>query len=125
MKTEVILARVNAIIGMIDDPTPARYELKALACDLAEQVCIEYAIARGIENTAKTIRALLKSTKKDTCAALHYAWIDGAGRCVCDGYWAFRLNEPLEERPADAGWPINLDKVLPDVRRNSAAIPLR
>lgn len=131
MKTEAILARVNAVIGMIDDDThteyDARYELKALASDLAEQVRIEYAAARGVGNAAKTIRALLKSTKKDARTTLQYAWIDSAGhQCVCDGFRAFRLNEPipLEERPADAGDPINLDKIIPDVRHNYASMPL-
>ena len=105
MKTEVILARVNAVIGMIDDDThteyDARYELKALASDLAEQVRIEYAAARGVGNAAKTIRALLKSTKKDARTTLQYAWIDSAGhQCVCDGFRAFHLNERSRWRSA-------------------------
>lgn len=128
MKTEIILARVNEVLALNDDFVTARCKLESLSADLAEQVRTEYAASRGEANAAKTISALLKAVRKD-CGktALHYAWIDGKGRqCVCDGYRAFRLNEalPLEERPADAGDPINLDKVVPDIRKGYAAAAL-
>lgn len=128
MKTESILARVNEILALTDDPSPVRCELRALSADLAAQVRAEYAASRGEANAARTISALLKAMKKDFGrTALHYAWIDGKGRqCVCDGFRAFRLNEalPLEERPADAGDPIDLDKVIPDIRKGYAAVAL-
>lgn len=128
MKTEIILARVNEVLALNDEPTTARCKLEALSADLAEQVRAEYAASRGEANAARTISALLKANKKDSGrTALHYAWIDGKGRqCVCDGFRAFRLNEalPLEERPADAGEPLNLDKVVPDIRRGYAAAAL-
>ena len=128
MKTEIILARVNEVLALNDDFVTVRCKLESLSADLAEQVRTEYAASRGEANAAKTISALLKAVRKD-CGktALHYAWIDGKGRqCVCDGYRAFRLNEalPLEERPADAGDPINLDKVVPDIRKGYAAVAL-
>lgn len=129
MKTEIILARVNEVLALNDDDlSTARCKLEALSADLAEQVRAEYAASRGEANAARTISALLKANKKDSGrTALHYAWIDGKGRqCVCDGFRAFRLNEalPLEERPADAGDPLNLDKVVPDIRRGYAAAAL-
>ena len=129
MKTEIILARVNEVLALNDDDlSTARCKLEALSADLAEQVRAEYAASRGEANAARTISALLKANKKDSGrTALHYAWIDGKGRqCVCDGFRAFRLNEalPLEERPADAGEPLNLDKVVPDIRRGYAAAAL-
>lgn len=128
MKTEIILARVNEVLALNDEPATARCKLEALSADLAEQVRTEYAASRGEANAARTISALLKANKKDSGrTALHYAWIDGKGRqCVCDGFRAFRLNEalPLEERPADAGEPLNLDKVVPDIRRGYAAAAL-
>lgn len=128
MKTEIILARVNEVLALNDEPTTVRCKLEALSADLAEQVRTEYAASRGEANAARTISALLKANKKDSGrTALHYAWIDGKGRqCVCDGFRAFRLNEalPLEERPADAGEPLNLDKVVPDIRRGYAAAAL-
>ena len=129
MKTEIILARVNEVLALNDDDlSTARCKLEALSADLAEQVRAEYAASRGEANAARTISALLKANKKDSGrTALHYAWIDGKGRqCVCDGFRAFRLNEalPLEERPADAGEPPNLDKVVPDIRRGYAAAAL-
>lgn len=128
MKTEIILARVNEVLALNDDFVTVRCKLESLSADLAEQVRTEYAASRGEANAAKTISALLKAARKD-CGktALHYAWIDGKSRqCVCDGYRAFRLNEalPLEERPADAGDPINLDKVVPDIRKGYAAAAL-
>lgn len=128
MKTEIILARVNEVLALNDEPTTVRCKLEALSADLAEQVRTEHAASRGEANAARTISALLKANKKDSGrTALHYAWIDGKGRqCVCDGFRAFRLNEalPLEERPADAGEPLNLDKVVPDIRRGYAAAAL-
>lgn len=128
MKTEIILPRVNEVLALNDEPTTVRCKLEALSADLAEQVRTEYAASRGEANAARTISALLKANKKDSGrTALHYAWIDGKGRqCVCDGFRAFRLNEalPLEERPADAGEPLNLDKVVPDIRRGYAAAAL-
>lgn len=128
MKTETILTRVNEILALSDDPTPVRCELKALADALADQVRMEYAASHGVGNAARTIRAMLNAEKKNGCRrSLQYAWIDSQGRqCVCDGFRAFRLADPLplEERPADAGDPVNLDKVTPDVSRNYAAIPL-
>lgn len=128
MKTEIILSRVNEVLALNDEPTTARCKLEALSADLAEQVRAEYAASRGEANAARTISALLKANKKDSGrTTLHYAWIDGKGRqCVCDGFRAFRLNEalPLEERPADAGDPLNLDKVVPDIRKGYAAVAL-
>lgn len=128
MKTESILARVNEVLALNDDLTTARCKLESLSADLAEQVRAEYAASRGEANAARTISALLKAAKKDSGrTALHYAWIDGKGRqCVCDCFRAFRLNEalPLEERPADAGDPIDLDKVIPDIRKGYAAVAL-
>ena len=128
MKTEISLARVNEVLALNDEPATARCKLEALSADLAEQVRTEYAASRGEANAARTISALLKANKKDSGrTALHYAWIDGKGRqCVCDGFRAFRLNEalPLEERPADAGDPLNLDKVVPDIRNGYAAVAL-
>ena len=128
MKTEIILARVNEVLALNDDFVTVRCKLESLSADLAEQVRTEYAASRGEANAARTISALLKANRKDSGrTALHYAWIDGKGRqCVCDGFRAFRLNEalPLEERPADAGEPLNLDKVVPDIRRGYAAAAL-
>ena len=129
MKTENILARVNEVLALNDDPVTARCKLESLSTDLTEQVRVEYAASRGEANAAKTISAMLKAAKQNHsyASALHYAWNDSEGRqCICDGYRAFRLNEalPLEERPADAGDPLNLDKVFPDICKGYAATPL-
>lgn len=128
MKTETILTRVNGILAMSDDPTPVRCELVKLAEELADQVRVEYAASRGVGNAARTVRAMLNAEKKHGCRpSLQYAWIDKQGRqCVCDGYRAFRLTEPLplEDRPAEAGDPIDLEKVTPNILRDHAATPL-
>lgn len=119
MKAEPILARVNAILAMSDDPTPTRYELEKLAADIAAEVRREAAASRGVGNAAATIQRMLNGLKKnDGRRSLHYAWIDAKGRqCVCDGFRAYRLNEPLplEPRPDDAGDGIDLDKVVPNI----------
>lgn len=53
MNAESTLARVNAILAMSDDPTPARTELEKLAADLAAQVRQQAAASRGVGNAAK------------------------------------------------------------------------
>lgn len=71
---------------------------------------------------------MLKGLQKtDHRRALHYAWIDSQGRqCACDGFRAYRLNEPLplEPRPDDAGDGIDLDKVVPDIASGYDALPM-
>ncbi|MBQ7052342.1 MAG: hypothetical protein IJN79_06060 [Clostridia bacterium] len=121
MKTELILTRVNEISAHLKDGAldfTGQTALRTLISDLAEQVRMETAASNGAGNAAKTISAMLKRIRKDQegRTALHYAWIDAKGRqCVCDSYRAFRLTEhlPLEDRPADAGDPIDLDKIVP------------
>lgn len=128
MKTESVLSRINSILAMLEDPTPAKFELEKLGAELADQVRMEYAASRGVTSATRIIRAMLKAEqKKCNRPALQYAWIDGQGRqCVCDGFRAFRLVEalPLEERPADAGDPVDLGKVVPVISKNYAAMPL-
>lgn len=120
MKTEHILARVHEILALSDEPTTTRTELAKLADDLAAQVRAEIAAATGAGNAAKTISAMLKHMRSRELyrTALHYGWIDAKGRqCFCDGYRAYRLTEhiPTEDRPADAGTPVDLDKIFPEI----------
>ncbi len=128
MKAEPILARVNAILALSD--TSTRIELQKLADDLAGYVRQEVAASRGVGDAAKTIQRMLNGLKKSDAGrtALHYAWIDEEGRqCACDGFRAYRLNEPLplEERPESAGKGIDLDKIIPDIAAGSFdALPL-
>lgn len=130
MTTETILARVNAAMALCEGPTPVHLELSALRDDLAAQVRKEAASSRGVGNAAATITRMLNGLKKTDKGriALHYAWIDDKGRqCVCDGFRAYRLNEPLplEPRPDDAGNGIDLDKVVPKVDgKTFDALPL-
>ncbi len=128
MTAETILTRVNGILAMSDDPTPTRTELEKLAADLAVDVRQQIAASRGVGNAAKTIQRMLNAQKKhDSRRALHYAWIDAKGRqCVCDGFRAYRLNEPLplEPRPDDAGTGVDLDKVVPTITGEYDALPL-
>lgn len=119
MTTETILARVNAAMALCEGQTPAHLELSALRDDLAAQVRKEAASSRGVGNAAATIQRMLNGLKKNAGRrSLHYAWIDAKGRqCACDGFRAYRLNEPLplEPRPDDAGDGIDLDKVVPNI----------
>lgn len=130
MTAESILARVNGILALSDDPTPTptRTELEKLAADLAADVRQHIAASHGVGNAAKTISRMLNGLKKsDHRRALHYAWIDAKGRqCACDGFRAYRLNEPLplEPRPDDAGDGIDLDKVVPTITGEYDALPL-
>lgn len=127
MKTQDILARVNAILALKPDPV-VKLELDKLASDLAAQVRMECAAKTGGLNATRTITAMLAYEKKHGCRpALHYQWQDKDGRqCVCDDFRAFRLVEhlPLEERPDDAGNGVDLDKVFPASLAGYEALPL-
>lgn len=124
MKTQEILARVNAAMAIVPKdeayPVPGTIygELTQLASELEAQIRLECASERGVTNATRTITKMLNYLKKhDGRESLHYAWIDSEGRqCVCDGYRAFRFKEPLplEPRPENAGEAIDLDKIMPD-----------
>ena len=142
MKTQEILARVNdamapyAAIEKAEDSRDVnpwtvagdmRARLAALCADLEAQVRGEIAASNGNMSAMRVITKMLNYLKKhDGRESLHYAWTDSEGRqCVCDGYRAYRLNEPLplEPRPENAGTPIDLDKIMPD-GKGYAATPL-
>ena len=142
MNTKEILVRVNdamkpyeAIEKAADSRSynaetvawTMKSRLAVLIADLEAQVRLEYASERGSTNATRTITKMLNYLKKhDARESLHYAWIDSEGRqCVCDGFRAFRLNEPLplEPRPDNAGETIDLDKIMPS-GKDYASTPL-
>lgn len=103
--------------------------LSALRADLEAQLRLEIAASKGSVSATRTLTKLLDRCKKESDrVSLHYAWQDAEGRqCICDGYRAFRLREPLplEPRPADADDPVNLDAIMPKVIGSGyASIPL-
>ena len=129
MTTEEILTRVNAARAALARDEAPGVELDRLAHDLAAQIRREAAASQGCMKAEKVISSLLKAVKKDRPGyiALHYAWIDAAGRqCVCDGYRAFRLVEPLplEARPDCAGEPVKLETCMPSSSKGLKAVPL-
>lgn len=144
MNTQEILARVCdamspfSAIEQAEDSRSYRAEsvardmherLNALRADLEAQIRMEIAASKGSVSATRTLTKLLDRCKKEsTRVSLHYAWQDAEGRqCICDGYRAFRLREPLplEPRPADADDPVNLDAIMPKVIGSGyAAIPL-
>lgn len=78
------------------------------------------------KSAVSIIGKMLRGMKNDSREALHYSWIDGAGRqCACDGFRAYRLNKPV------AGLPdmpehlkgIELDKIFP-AASDLAPLPL-
>lgn len=119
MKTADILAYVYAIRDAIPDDystRAARYECIDLIQLLQRQIREEAAKASGSGNAHKYVTKMLDELKKGNRPALAYPWTDKAGRqCMCDGYRAYRLMEPLPlpERPADAGDGLDLDKIFP------------
>ena len=141
MKTETILTRVNdalrpyaAILNAADsrDVNPftvageMRDELVKLRDELEQALRNEAAASKGSLNALKSIRALLDENK-DSRKALSYAWIDGEGRqCCCDGFRAFRLKDhlPLEDRPENAGDPIDLGKIFPSSTSGMRELPM-
>lgn len=101
--------------------------LAALRADLEAQIRMDIASNAGRGNAAKTIRAFLKAVQKDARESLHYPWIDADGReCYCDGYRAFRLNNPLRlvERPDNAGETIDLARIYPDSLDGWKTVPM-
>lgn len=143
MTTQEILTRVNDAIRIYDPVLNAEnssscnvgtvayemhYALESLAADLEAQLRLETAAQNGTTSATKVLTKLLNALKKhDTRESLHYAWIDANGRqCICDGFQAYRLNDPLplEPRPDDAGKPIDLDRVIPPNVEGWKRLPL-
>lgn len=128
MNTESILTHVNDILRM-EGEASRHAALRVLSDDLAAQLRREIAAENKQGSALKVITGLLRTVRKTNArTTLHYAWKDEKGRqCVCDGYRAYRLTEPLplEARPADAGEPINLSAIVPDVAKGGyRAVPL-
>ncbi len=125
MTTESILTRVNDILRM-EGEASRHAALRVLSDDLAAQLRRETAAENKQGSALKVITGLLRTVRKTNArTTLHYAWKDEKGRqCVCDGYRAYRLTEPLplEARPADAGEPINLSAIVPDVAKGGYLI---
>lgn len=127
MNIATILSRVNEVIDLVRELTPAHDALKALAGDLEAQVRAEIANSKGVGNATKTVVKLLDSAKKDNRNALAYPWIDGEGRqCVCNGFLALRMRKhlPLPERPENIGDPIDLDRLFPDSLKGWKTLPM-
>lgn len=143
MKTQEILTRVNDALRPFEAiekardsrdvnawsvATDMRDRLAALVSDLEAQVRGEIAASNGTVNATRTITRILNRCKKESFrTSLHYAWQDKDGRqCICDGFQAYRLKEPLplEPRPDNAGDPIDLDKIFPDIGKDYAPVPL-
>ncbi|MBQ8708551.1 MAG: hypothetical protein IJ523_10730 [Succinivibrionaceae bacterium] len=131
MNTQTMLTRVNACLAVSECGTAAALELVKLRDELESDLRLEAAASasKSTLNATRTIKAMLDGMKKhDARTSLHYAWTDEQGRqCVCDGYRAYRLTEhlPLEPRPENAGKPIDLGKIVPDISSGVyAAVPL-
>lgn len=118
MNTETILARVYNIRELAADSPLVCVKLDELAADLNADIRMQCARSKGVGSAAKVIASVLKAVRKDSSrAALHYAHIDDKGfQCVCDGFRAFRLKDPLplEPRPADAPKPMDVSSLFPD-----------
>lgn len=117
MDTTEILSRVRLASTLVDPSSDScvKIELDKLAADLEAKIRLETAKARGSLDAAKAISRMTEACR-ETRPSLGYAWMDKQGhQCACDGYRAFRLNDPLplEDRPANAGEPIDLDKIFP------------
>lgn len=128
MKAEKVLARVNDILMITDASTNTALALQEFVKELKEQVRREYAASTGKASVAKAMREITELARREGKAiGLQYAWMDNKGRqCVCDGYRAVRLTNPvpLAERPEGAETLLDLDKVMPNICHNYSATPL-
>ena len=116
MNTQEILTRLNEACKLCENKHDAAL-FEELARELREQLRTEIARNAGNGNATKTLRAFLKAQKNDARESLRYPWIDDQGReCYCDGYRAFRMNNPLRlvECPKNAGKTIDLGRIYPD-----------
>lgn len=141
MKTEAILARVHEILEYSKLENSSMLYISQglfdLETDLEAQMREEAAKSRGCGNAQKVFNAMLKGLKKAQSGreAMHYAWMDdirmgsdgfvdkyqseaalkGKVQCVCDGFRAFRMYNPvpMENRPEGIAEPLNLNTVFP------------
>ena len=119
MNTENTLSRVHLIRSIDSLPEAARLALDQLAADLTEQLQLEAAASKGRRNPAACIRRMLQSVG-DERPALSGSWTDAQGRqCVCDGFRAYRLTDPLPlpTIPEDCT-PLNLAAIVDPLQKS-------
>lgn len=129
MNTETILTRVNAVMAYCDNAPMAGAMLKDLAADLRADIRVQCAKRAGRRQRRENLDG--DSERSEEARHAHRAALCVARRrgrqCVCDGFQAYRLREPLplEPRPADAQTPLDLAKVFPcDLNdRHAFALP--
>lgn len=121
MKYAEIVARLQNLLNDTQGEQTAetlKSAIKAhagtLARELETDMRYEAQKATGRKSSAAPLNAIIKSNKKNPRTALHGAWIDAKGRqCVCDGFRAFRLLEPLPLEPIpENAEPMNLDAIF-------------
>ena len=116
MDTAKILSLVNDALDMANTDRNCAEILRVIRDDLEDKLRMDAAKSRGSVNAVTLLKRVCKACKDSGREALAYAWIDSDGRqCVCDGYRAYRLKEPvpMEPRPNDIGTPIDLGKIFP------------
>lgn len=126
MTTAEILTAINSISN--DDRTSfeARRALEALASQVAEKVRYETAAEAGRAGVVRTISKMLADAGKSR-EALGGTWKDAEGRqCMCDGYRAYRLLEPLPLPAIREGLtPLALEKCFPPASIVKTGKPLQ
>lgn len=121
LTTEDLITRVTELMDLTAANVMAHNAAAALRKDLESQLRDELANRSGNAAKVRAAKRILKSAMNDSGrTALHYAWIDEQRRqCICDGFRAFRTPQnnflPLEPRPEDAGNPVQLEKVYPNI----------
>lgn len=115
MNAQQLLTKINEV-RKTEIAANSRQILDQIAADLEAEIRYTTSHNTGRASALRIVNSLLKGVRKGGRTSLHYAWTDTHNRqCVCDGYRAYRLNDPLplEPRPDDCGTPIDLDKLFP------------
>lgn len=130
MKTADILSQVVQIRDGIPEDFrtyDAVRQCNSLIAMLGKQIRQETAATPKARNAVKYIECMCEDMRKQKREPLSYPWIDTESRqCVCDGFRAYRLIEhlPLPERPANAGDPIDLNKIVPSSVERMQSMPV-
>ena len=123
MKNEEMLKAINGILSTLDPlDICTRLDLEELKSKLESDIALETCRSAGTLSQLRAVKRILKTAVRPEVQG---AAMQSGRQCVCDGFRAVRLNQPLPLDPVEneASF-IDLDKViLPDRYTRPVELP--